>query len=158
VNSVEVEIKKQLKIAARKRHYYAIFQMLDYLMGQAGGMKTLLDSMDKVDDESQMPEEAKKAAITASIMTILPIYQITVSLREYKQAFGEYPEWLKFTPWGSKTPDEVTKTLESIESIEKKFLVINQQTKTTAKMDLLKLAFGDSYIKAAESVKLKGET
>lgn len=151
--NLDAELKKQMKLAARKQHYFAISECLRYIVAELSDAHKAIEALKDMGKLSDAPEEISKAMSFKVISTTIPLFQIARSLKSYHQAFGEYPEWVKFTPFKDHEGLEkfVDLAQKGFEELNKKF------GKSKAGEDLLSMAFGPKYAEAVEKVKLKGE-
>ena len=164
-NEVSKEIDRQFKIMARKKLYFAIgvaFRTLQTNMGElamaVNGMKdaALEGAMDSVPDEARA--ELAKTMLEKQLLAIRPIYCLSQAVLEYKRAFGEYPEFVKFlepTEPMEKTEEKLKHgvgVMKYAEEAMAKHKILNKKGPS-----LQEIAFGDGFIKACELVKVKGE-
>lgn len=156
-NTVEKELKKQLKIMARKKHYWALYRILDYVFDGLHEGQMALEALEKVDQETResIPAEVNQEMRFKYYRSVTALFAITQSLQSYKQAFGEYPEWIKFTPWGREGEASIEKAMKHYEAQMEN--VRKTLSKDRVGDKFLALVFGEKFIAAAEKVKLKGE-
>lgn len=150
--NAEEQIKKGMKLMARKQHYYAINSMLlSCIRNTEKAHNTAMKILEEDGDTSRIKE-----AITPLLEESLPIYRLAVSLRSYKQAFGEYPEWTKFIEMhGLKEGKSLEKFIEDAHQVVNAFPKAENGFDMAPK--LREAAFGKRYVDVAEKVKLKGE-
>jgi hypothetical protein len=153
---IEVELKKQMKLAARKSHYYALGRMMAFIVCQMKDLEVVVREMRNKfgEDPESVPEEVLTGVAGKATECAIPLFQVCHSLKLYQQAFGEYPEWVRFTPIG-KTPEEVA---DFVDKMTHHFFEMNKALgKSDKGENLLSIAFGDEFTKMAETTKLKGE-
>ena len=150
------------KIAAKKTHYDAIASMLDIQLEEM--KKTSQAAMRMVrnegrDGESEKFKEIHKSAMRAMAMDLMaamtPVYAIAFSLQQYKQAFGEYPEWTKFMSFEVNGKTGTEGVDEFVVTVINHFLHIEELG--SGGKHAHEIAFGDMFKKKSDSIKIKGE-
>lgn len=158
-------LKTQGKLAARKQLYYSIAQMLEDHMRKlemhTKVLGTMLARWDEVNENCVPPsmtgQQAMDALIENAMNDIVPAYRMFVALKNYHEAFGEFPEFASFIERNKlgKTTEERLSSLSKIqESLNRTAILLAPGMKGKT---IHQLAFGGDYLKACENTKIKGE-
>lgn len=152
---MQEQLSKQMKTAAKKQLYFGLASILSYEMMNLAKMVAKSETLIPSFDEEGLENKAVFDHAVDKIALITLIYQVTHSLKMYRQAFGEYPEFIKF--FEKQMPPQMTveKWVEQIESIFRKLdktLSLKGQKKLSEAA-----AFGELFAKHCEVIKLKGE-
>ena len=147
-------VKTQAKIAARKQLYYAIangfWDQIEYLRKLTKAVETMR--------EMDVPQDVKASMIQELMQAMMPLYRTSVALKNYQDAFGEFPEFAKFLRFMLKDEhqDDMRGVLDNLiqqcYAAEKTF-----SGKVLVKRTFDEVAFGKDFITQCTEVKLKGE-
>lgn len=154
---VQEQFKRQAKIAARKQHYFAIAQMLHSQMEVSKKVAVAGQSIIQArqEDEESVPEGMVRTAAQEMILVLTPIYQVCISLRFYRDAFGEYPEWVRFIHDGKGSEEHLNGWMKTVMDLyQEASKKLGRGADGRAITDIV---FGEAFQKICERVKVKGE-
>lgn len=163
---IEAMLAKQEKIAARKQLYFSLSLLVltagKHISMLAQGVAAIQENLRNDDlPEGIDKEKLTKVAISEQLSAIRPVFCLCNSLKSYKHAFGEYPEFVRFVV-NDDNDAAVDKMIEQglqlvtdAKRLMKKggiSLELNGKTLESAMY-----GFGDEFVKRCDAIKLKGE-
>lgn len=164
MDTVNANLKKQAKIAAKKQLYFSLATMLASQMGhlknQSIASGAILQASEAEDGAEDVPPELVKAMAIEQLYSMSVLYQIVLSLRNYKNSFGEFPEFVRF--FEKQIPAGLN--LEKWMDLIVELYVKADQTLGRGKKGIFKgktikesVIFGTKFHEHCEQIKLKGE-
>lgn len=160
---IEQQLKKQMKLAARKQLYFALATLLEH---QGSQIRRLRDAAKAIQREPERAEEALPEGVSVedavktlnseSLPHMVAAHRVFVALRNYAQAFGELPEFVRFLnedALGAKQD----KILESLAELDDIFKNISKALGKHNGKTLMDFTFGEDFQRKCEQIKLKGE-
>lgn len=167
------QMSKEFKLIARKKLYFAI------AVGFGTALKNFKQADQAVNVAKQMlhNQECDCGQCQTTAQEVFPhllsqrqdalkaMYCIVESCRSYRQAFGEYPEFVSFLvkPQDQDGPagnieEMFDGVLQLKDTVHAELVSIGKQMKIKdPPPDLTRTAFGSNFIKVSERIKLKGE-
>lgn len=162
-NGIRAQVSRAQKTAARKKLYFALSIAFGYAWSRYKECAAALASeASKLDEEG---EQRTNIVIPSLMMAesdaLRAIYCVAASCQDYKNAFGEYPEFVRFLGRDSKedAAAEVLGAVMSLPGVSRNLWAsIGKRIGIPGEPpDLTKKAFGTDFLNACEGVKLKGE-
>lgn len=150
-NKLNKMLEKAGKIAAKKQLFYSLSQVIS---NQMTTMNKLNDGKKNM-EEMEAPEEILESIRIEQVLHLSIVYQIAISIRAYRAAFGENPEFVRFLQRQMPKTFSLEKwednTIECFQKCSK--LLGKKGGKTLINIG----AFGEDFHKDCEAIKIKGE-
>lgn len=163
--ALQKQFEKEFKTTARKKLYFSLAIMwghhFDMFEKNAKAVNVLIEAAHKNDCEcGECGKESLKmlpTLVRELFMTLRPVWCVMQGLKSYKQNFGEYPEFARFIV-KNHTEAEMDELIQDVEKLAKS---TQEHVKAAGfsfpKKPFEEAAFGSDFVKACETIKLKGE-
>lgn len=161
---MQEQLKKMAKVSARKQLYYSIGALIAHSMHQLKATVTaceVLRESEKGEGENaelvnEVPEGVKREMLKQEFVQLAAVYRMAISVRNYRNAFGENPEFVEFfkaqMPEGlefEKWEEEMIRVYEKAS----KALGKNKKGETLVGH----ATFGKGFMTACDKIKIRGE-
>lgn len=160
---IEQQIKKQMKLAARKQLYFALAMLVEH---QGEQIRRFREAAKALEAERERAEEALPEGISVddavktmnmeSLPHIVAAQRVFTALRNYAQAFGELPEFVRFLNEGALGANQ-EKILAGLDELNTIFAGISKKIGKHNGKTLMDFTFGEDFQRKCEQIKLKGE-
>jgi len=163
---IQAQMQKEFKIVARKKLYFSLGLMYaqchDQFSELTMALKVTTDAKHSECDCGECANVANKILPTLMerhILALRPLLCMVQAIEVYRQAMGEYPEFARFLVKDNSEAgidSLIQKTKAMADETQVIYSTIGKKANVKAP-NFASTAFGDSFIRACEAVKLKGE-